>query len=425
MLLGTAATDVTPPVGVMLSGSTRRRPSVREYDPLLCKAMVLQSQDTVLAVVTLDLVALYRDVSDGAKAAIKRETGIPASHVLVTCSHTHSGPYTIDALDPDERPDPAYLARVQSAITDTVVRASASKRQVTMGCATTALSGIGANRRLLRPDGDAINAWLASGEERETLPPAGPVDENMVAWVFFENEKPVAALWNYTLHVNTHFGDGFSADYPGRAAEALKAAFGDGFFAAFIPGACGDINLRQGLSFESAHPLISAALVELVHAAQPGGPERLAAAQREIILSVRDDEPFQEEEIRAKWPSAFDVFEKEHEVLAARGWDQITTVIQALRIGDGAIACTPGEAFAKLGLDIKAASPWSPTVVAELCNDYVGYIPTCEAYDQGGYECFRARTAQLSPGSGEAIAEALVGMLSDLGQCRPARVRLP
>jgi len=414
MLLGTAVTDVTPPVGVMLAGSTRRRPSVRMDDPLLCKAMVLQTGDASLAIVTLDLIALSRDVCDRARTTIERETGIPADHVLVTCSHTHSGPYTVDALDPDEKPDPAYLARVQSAIADTVERAFAEQREVMMGLATTTLPGIGANRRLLRPDGEVINAWLASNEERASLPAAGPIDEGLVTWVFFEGDTPTAALWNYTLHVNTHFGDGFSADYPGRAAAALKTEFGEGFFAAFIPGACGDVNLRPGLSFESAHPLISEAVVELVRAARPGSPERLGALQREITLPVRDNEPFQEAEIRAKWPSAFDVFEEEHEVLSARGWDEITTVIQAFRIGDAAIACTPGETFVELGLDVKARSPLGATVVAELCNDYVGYIPTQEAYEQGGYECFRARTAQLAPGSGEAMAGALVEMLTSL-----------
>jgi len=83
-------------------------------------------------------------------------------------------------------------------------------------------------------------------------------------------------------------------------------------------------------------------------------------------------------------------------------------------IGDGAIAGTPGETFAGLGLDIKARSPFAMTAAAELCNDIIGYIPTREAFSQGGYETFRSRWARVVPGSGEQLVEELLGMLGEL-----------
>ena len=52
-----------------------------------------------------------------------------------------------------------------------------------------------------------------------------------------------------------------------------------------------------------------------------------------------------------------------------------------------------GEAFAQLGLDIKQRSPYAMTAVAELGADIIGYIPTLEAFRQGGYETFRSRWA--------------------------------
>jgi len=52
--------------------------------------------------------------------------------------------------------------------------------------------------------------------------------------------------------------------------------------------------------------------------------------------------------------------------------------------------------------------------VAELTNDYVGYVPTDEAYDQGGYELFLARSSRLARGGGERIAEELAGLLGSL-----------
>jgi len=139
-----------------------------------------------------------------------------------------------------------------------------------------------------------------------------------------------------------------------------------------------------------------------------------SAVWREVCLGVRDREPFQEAEVRDKWPDCLDVFENEDRLLKADPQDSVTTVVQALHIGDGAIAATPGETFAQLGLDIKQRSPYPVTAVAELCNDIVGYIPTLEAFRQGGYETFRSRWARVAPGSGEALVDELVEMLAEL-----------
>ena len=54
------------------------------------------------------------------------------------------------------------------------------------------------------------------------------------------------------------------------------------------------------------------------------------------------------------------------------------------------------------------------TAVAELCNDIIGYIPTAEAFRQGGYETFRSRWARVVPGSGEAIVDEMVSMFADV-----------
>lgn len=413
MLFGTASTDITPPVGTLMAGSLRPRASVGVDDPLLCKAMVLDNGETRLALVTLDLIAWTRSRSEEPRAAIAARAGMPADHVLINCSHTHSGPYTDESIYlVDAKLDQPYLDRVSAAIGQTVCQAAENLRPVTVGTVKTTFGGVARNRRLLRPGGSAINAWLATAEERESLPLAGPNDEDLLAWVFFAGERPVAALWNYTVHVNAHFGTSFSADYPGRVATALREEFGAGFFSLFLPGACGDINHTVG--FEQISLCLSAAMRDVVHRATPDHSEALGAAWREVTLGVRDREPFQEVEIREKWPDGFDVFENEDRLLKSNPEDTLKTIVQALRIGDAAVVATPGETFAQLGLDLKARSPFARTAVAELCNDIIGYIPTREAFGQGGYETFRSRWARVVPGSGERLVDELVEMLDQL-----------
>jgi len=123
---------------------------------------------------------------------------------------------------------------------------------------------------------------------------------------------------------------------------------------------------------------------------------------------------FQEEEIRRKLPSALAVCRAEWERLRTMDQRSERTVLQAMRLGDLALACVPGELFCALGLEIKRRSPFRPTGVVELANDYVGYIPTASAFDEGGYELFNLRSSKVGRGAGEQIADTLLDTLARL-----------
>ena len=87
------------------------------------------------------------------------------------------------------------------------------------------------------------------------------------------------------------------------------------------------------------------------------------------------------------------------------------TWVQAVRIGDLGIAGVPGECFVELGLDIKARSPFDQTMLIKLANDSMGYIPTQRACEEGACE---AESSPYVPGLGEEIADAAVGLPSEL-----------
>ena len=71
----------------------------------------------------------------------------------------------------------------------------------------------------------------------------------------------------------------------------------------------------------------------------------------------------------------------------------------------------PGEIFVQLGLSIKAGSPFKQTMIAELANGSIGYVPTKVAYPQGNYEVVSARCAE---GSGEMLVDAALKQLREL-----------
>jgi hypothetical protein len=64
-----------------------------------------------------------------------------------------------------------------------------------------------------------------------------------------------------------------------------------------------------------------------------------------------------------------------------------------------------------LGLAIKKASPFKHTIIAELANGSMGYVPNREAYPQGNYEVVSARG---EAGSGERLVETALKLLKSV-----------
>ena len=99
------------------------------------------------------------------------------------------------------------------------------------------------------------------------------------------------------------------------------------------------------------------------------------------------------------------------DVLAREGKPQDVEV-QVIALGDDvAFVALPGEIFVELGLAIKKASPFRHTMIVELANTAIGYIPNRSAYAEGNYEVVSARCAA---GSGEMLAETAIKLLREL-----------
>jgi hypothetical protein len=77
--------------------------------------------------------------------------------------------------------------------------------------------------------------------------------------------------------------------------------------------------------------------------------------------------------------------------------------LAALRLGDAALATNPSELFCEIGLAIKQGSPFRWTGVAGYTDGAVWYVPTREAYPEGGYEVDRA--CRVAPEAGDIIRE--------------------
>jgi hypothetical protein len=96
----------------------------------------------------------------------------------------------------------------------------------------------------------------------------------------------------------------------------------------------------------------------------------------------------------------------------ARKGKPIEAEVQVIALGDQvAWVGLPGEIFTELGMAIKRASPFRYTMVAELANGSIGYVPNRESYPQGAYEAISAR---CGAGSGEMLVDTALRLLKQL-----------
>jgi len=74
----------------------------------------------------------------------------------------------------------------------------------------------------------------------------------------------------------------------------------------------------------------------------------------------------------------------------------------------------PAELFTVLGLEIKRQSPFRHTVIAELSNDWVGYVPDSRGHELGGYQTWTGHHSYCEPGTGERMVATAVSQLGRL-----------
>ena len=97
---GTALVDMTPPKGLELGGYPHYpRHNTGAHDPLYAACMYLNNGETEIAMVTLDILFFSKKHVAEARRRAEAACGIPAKNIMISCSHTHSGPWASGRLD--------------------------------------------------------------------------------------------------------------------------------------------------------------------------------------------------------------------------------------------------------------------------------------------------------------------------------------
>jgi len=427
---GVGRTDITPPVGIAHAGwgaATHERAEGVDM-PFFCTALFVSDGEAELAIVDLDIGFLLPEVERAVRDAIVAQTGIPGDHIRLSSTHTHAGTefgsgWVVEGVELIE----PYLRGLPAKAAEAVGEARRQAQPVRVGSGAGECH-INVNRRPKTSDGTRF-----TGRNWDGL-----VDHEVIVLAVDDLEgNPVATIVNFACHP-TVLGPAnrlLSPDYPGHMRHTVEQNVGG--LCLFQQGAAGnqgpvdtfvgDVEaarrLGKRLGIEAARVRLEIdpvprreRLVEIVPSGadlgmyedEPvGEPDAtLKIVNRTVELPAREHRPLEElkaeldrnlaelAEIRrsgdeAAIKAAVSRAKKvgiEYWMDRLAGEGVVTVGVQAIRIGSSALIGVPAEPFAEIGVAVKSRSPAERTLFSGYSNGLFGYVPTAEAFEEGGYE---------------------------------------
>ena len=415
LLAGWARAEITPGLGIHMGGYWGRTSgALAVRDPLMARARVFSDGRRTVGLVALDLVGLaassVADIRDGVAA----RTPIASEGLSVCCTHTHAGPLTLPYRGMGEI-DPAYLRALKTTAIDVVAAAAEGLRPAELSYCRPDVQ-VGINRR------QDLDGKTVLGEN-----PLGPAATYAHVLHVRGPQGEGAVLLSHACHavVLGNANHAISADWPGAAVRKVEETTGQ--FALFVNGACGDVNPRKTAgTFDEVERLggavADAAVSGLDHAERLFG-EGVAWSRRQVDLPVLN--PPRPASIAAEkvllagkaaakslipghgdyWarlvPKARLEWAQDMLTLARSGARELSQAfeVHGLRVGPLALLGMEGEVFVRYLLDLEASSPLQPTLLCGYANGCVGYVPTADEYERGGYEVGSPYSVDIGSGA--------------------------
>ena len=392
-------------------------------DPIFVRAIVIDDGHTRAALVTVDAGALSTETWTVVSAQAEKELQIPANHLMLTATHTHSVPFGGNK---------ELAPRIVQAISQ-----AAGKLQPVRMAYGTGVSYINVNRNLIDPE---TRRWWEG-------PSYTGISDKTVAVVRFETPegRPVAVYYNYAVHgvLNGQL-DQISGDIPGATSRYIEDSLDDEAVALWSTGASGDQN---PIYFQQTYDLREIRIKEyasrgldISNSMPPGGQglkkrdpkvAKLMSQQRQMTVSMGQmlgeevlhvmrsnlERPRLVARIAGAQKSVSCPGRKRTDAGRA-GYpgtyvdaDPVPIRLSLLRIGDVALGGVDAEVFTAIAQRFKRDSPIKHSLMVTLTNGMApsGYVPDDVAF---GYNTFEVISSRLEPGCAEsAIAEGLLDLI--------------
>lgn len=430
LLAGSAVVDITPTGSVFLYGYPHvPRYSTGVHDPLECAALYLRGGDAHVLFLANDVIYFPRAFVTDVRRRIERETGVPAAAIMITATHTHSGPIMADHLSNAADPvlpkvDPQYLAWLADQIVRAAVLAVRAAVPAEVGLAVARAVGVGSNRHN----------------------PAGPADPEVPVLIArsVATHAPLACMLVYGMHPTVLHEDStlVSGDFPAFTRQFLRrSVLPPGCPVLFHNGASGDQSPRhvtRGNTFAEAQrlgELLGHAVAEVVPSIAFGAEHTLTVRTGSLPLTARQFPSLEQagrdvaaaaarfERLKAEGASRQAVRTAECDVFGAEETAELSRAASDGRLAAAIAQCTPaeiqiiavgpwkfvgwpGEYFVAYGLALKKRLPQSFLIT--LANgELQGYIVTAEAAAAKVYE---STNAIFSHENGPRLVDSTVAL---------------
>lgn len=418
---GAAAVEIPADDSMDMAGGIHAWKAAGSEAPLRAAAVVLERGGAKIAICACDVLFVQRDFVSRALARVVEATGIPEHRILVHATHTHSAPSAtrVHGYGRDDR----FVAGLVDSIVASIVAADADAARrgpCRMRYRLGEESSVGQNSRLLLGDGTIY--WV--GDRSDAVRPTGPFDSDLPVIVLeTESGAPVATLFGHSTHTIGSRRPGVrSPSFYGLAAQELERDRGG--VHVFLQGASGSTH-NLALGADEATLRIAAAVERARSAAEPREVSRLGAIEEPFEFRVRAfDESAEEEAVmtycakrmgsREAAEATAQVFRTQRGELAPHRGETRVTTLRSLVVGDVAMVGVPAEFFTVLGQEIKRRSPFRDTIVVELANDWIGYVPDRRGHELGGYQTWTGHHSLCEPGTGERMVAVVLDQLARL-----------
>lgn len=426
LLAGASAVDITPTDSQFLYGYPHvKRYSTGVHDSLMSSALYVSDGGEEVMIIANDLIYVPQDVVASARQRIEQKTGVPAGNIMITATHTHSGPMTIrhasntcDEAVP--QPDGAYLTLVEDGIVQAGVEAHSAPVLAEMSVVQADGTGLGTNRR----------------------DPTGPADPRMPVLLVRKKDDQayLAAMVICSMHPTVLHEDStlVSGDFPGLARQILQmGTLGKNCVILNHMGPAGNQSPRHVTkenTFTEAKRLgaiFASAVEKVLEQAHYCDRADIRVARKFLDLRKRSFPPVEQaqaqldnaiarlEGLRSSGAARTEIRTAECDWFGAeetlslamsaqngeldRIYDSVLPAeVQVISLGDWNFVGWPCEIFVEYSLAVKAMR--DGTFVMSCANgELQGYIVTKDAAEVGGYE---ASNSLFDYTSGSMLVEA-------------------
>ena len=425
---GFSRVDITPPLGEHLAGYFSVRLAEGILDPLYLNALAMNDGEKTVIIITTDCLSIMEVFATELRNLISNETGVPADNIMITALHQHTSfrlgvwPWT-GSMD-----NKAYLAMLWRKYVDVAKMAISDMAEASVNTAIAETAEpISFIRRFKMKDGSTKTN--PENLDPNIDHPIGDADNNVRLIRFKREGKKDIAFVNFSTHPDVIGGKKWSADWPGFVRTMVENDLGD-VHCLVANGAQGDSNHcnryipEENGGYEwSRHMgrVVSDTVIDIWNKTVEHKDTQLFSEVKMVFNRTNTDGIERVEECiqmdKDYWAGKLDGPNKPNattmgEVRRIKNIRQETIYqkipVTVMAVGDIAFVGYGGEPFTEYATNSRAFAPEMFVITCGLANGQQGYLPTKNAFSEGGYE---ARSSRFTPELPEQLQGAAKEML--------------